>query len=452
MIEINLKQLTKKSFDPSLEEDYKNLRNIVTHEKRKAKFIHFQKTINNKSKHSKKIHAALKKENVVDSKKSNHTETSFIDLNILNQTFSSYNNMIIDKNIVSIEIGKILQNSRPQNFRFEQVSEVEVLKAVKSIKTNATGIDDISAFFIKTGIEIALPFITDIINNALKFNYFPKRWKLALIRPIPKTQNPVSPTDFRPISLLPAFSKIYEKILSDQMKNYFSEEKLLSTFQSAYTKNHSTGTVLLDITDFVFESFDNGEIVILVLLDYSKAFDCANHQLILAKCKALGFQESALQLLSSYLSNRSQKIKIDEDESNWCKLINGVPQGSILGPLLFTILLNDIKDAINYCRHHCYADDTQLFKQTKINEIKECIDKINTDLNNVANFSVNNCLQINAGKSHFIILGTKKKLSELKRVEIPEIKMNHEIISRESEVKNLGVIFDETLSFSKHVT
>ena len=447
-----LKAAYKKSFDPSLEEDYKNLRNIVTHEKRKAKFIHFQKTINNKSKHSKKIHAALKKENVVDSKKSNHTETSFIDLNILNQTFSSYNNMIIDKNIVSIEIGKILQNSRPQNFRFEQVSEVEVLKAVKSIKTNATGIDDISAFFIKTGIEIALPFITDIINNALKLNYFPNRWKLALIRPIPKTQNPVSPTDFRPISLLPAFSKIYEKILSDQMKKYFSEEKLLSTFQSAYTKNHSTGTVLLDITDFVFESFDNGEIVILVLLDYSKAFDCANHQLILAKCKALGFQESALQLLSSYLSNRSQKIKIDEDESNWCKLINGVPQGSILGPLLFTILLNDIKDAINYCRHHCYADDTQLFKQTKINEIKECIDKINTDLNNVANFSVNNCLQINAGKSHFIILGTKKKLSELKRVEIPEIKMNHEIISRESEVKNLGVIFDETLSFSKHVT
>ena len=108
------------------------------------------------------------------------------------------------------------------------------------------------------------------------------------------------------------------------MKKYFSEEKLLSTFQSAYTKNHSTGTVLLDITDFVFESFDKGEIVILVLLDYSKAFDCANHELILAKCKALGFQESALQLLSSYLSNRSQKIKIDEDESNWCKLINGV--------------------------------------------------------------------------------------------------------------------------------
>ena len=132
--------------------------------------------------------------------------------------------MIIDNNIVSNEIGKILQNARPRNFRFQQVSEVEVLKVVKSIKTNARGIDDISAFFIKTGIEIALPFITDIINNALKLNYFPERWKLALIRPIPKTPNPVSPTDFRPISLLPAFSKIYEKLLSDQMKKHFSEK------------------------------------------------------------------------------------------------------------------------------------------------------------------------------------------------------------------------------------
>ena len=95
--------------------------------------------------------------------------------------------MIIDKNIVSNEIGRIFENAHPQNFRFEQVTEVEVLKAVKSIKTNATGIDDISAIFIKSGIEIALPFITDIINNALKLNYFPDRWKLALIRPIPKT-------------------------------------------------------------------------------------------------------------------------------------------------------------------------------------------------------------------------------------------------------------------------
>ena len=448
-----LKSAFKKNFDRETEENYKKLRNLVCHKKRSAKHQNFHKKINSQSKNSKKIHSALKTEKVVDSKKSNNnSETSFINLDILNQTFSSFNNMIVDKNKVSNEIGRIMQHSLPQTFSFQQVTEIEVLKAVKSIKTNATGIDNISAMFIKTGIDIALPFITDIINNAIRCKYFPCRWKFALIRPIPKKANPVSPTDFRPISLLPAFSKIMEKLMGDQMKKHFFEKQLLSIFQSAYTKNHSTGTVLLDITDFVFESFDNGEIVILVLLDYSKAFDCANHDLILAKTKALGFQEQALQMLSSYLSDRQQKIKVDEDESNWCKLLNGVPQGSILGPLLFTILLNDIKNAINHCHHHCYADDTQIFQKTSLQNLKECVEGINSDLNNIADFSVNNCLQINADKSHFIVLGTKSKLAQLKRTNFPPIKMNNEIITRETEVKNLGVIFDETLSFSKHIS
>ena len=157
MTEIDLKRLTKIGFDPGLEADYRDLRNIVTHKKRAAKLRHFKTNINNKSKHSKKIHSALKKENVVDSKKNNNTETSFIDLNILNQTFSSYNNMVIDKNIVSNEIGRIFQNSLPQNFRFQQVSEVDVLKAVKSIKTNATGVGDISMFLL--GLVLKLPYL-----------------------------------------------------------------------------------------------------------------------------------------------------------------------------------------------------------------------------------------------------------------------------------------------------
>ena len=259
----------------------------------------------------------------------------------------------MDSEKIDHYIEKILEKILPQTFEFRPVTEPEIIKIVKSIKTNAMGIDNVSAMFIKTGIHIAVPFITDIVNNAIKHRIFPCRWKLALIKPLPKVPHPIIPSDFRPISLLVAFSKILEKVLAIQMQKYLNENKLLNKFQSAYTKNLSCTTVLIDITDFAFDAFDNGEIVILVLLDYSKAFDCANHKLILAEARALGFIDSALSLLESYLSDRKQKIKIDENESEWCDLMNGVPQGSILGPLLFTILLTDIKDVIVNCKHYC---------------------------------------------------------------------------------------------------
>ena len=340
----------------------------------------------------------------------------------------------------------------PRTFKFEPVSDLEIIKIVKSIKTNAMGIDQISAKFIKIGIHVFAPFLTDIVDNAIKYNIFPCRWKLALIKPLPKVTNPVVPTDFRPISLLVAFSKILEKVMASQMQKYLNENKLLNKFQSAYTKNYSCTTVLLDITDFIFDSFDSGEIVILVLLDYSKAFDCANHKLILAKARALGFMDSAIQFLESYLADRQQKIKLDTHESEWCSLINGVPQGSILGPLLFTILLTDIKDVIVECKHHCYADDTQVFTKCKVSEIENCIEKVNIDLENIAKFSKENCLDLNAGKSKYIIFGTVKNLSSLNNRNLPPVVINNRPIDREKSVVNLGIVFDENLSFSEHIS
>ena len=442
----------KINFDATTFEKYKELRNQINHEKRRAKIKHFNSKINSQVRNSKKVHNALKKEGVVNSKKGNLETPAFKNLNLLNTTFSANNNKIIDYRKVDDYIKKILEKVLPQRFKFEPVTELEIIKIVKSIKTNAMGIDNISAKFIKVGIGIIAPFVTDIVNNAIKYNVFPCRWKLALIKPLPKVPHPVVPTDFRPISLLVAFSKILEKVLASQMLKYLRENKLLNKFQSAYTKNYSCTTVLLDITDFIFDAFDNGEIVILVLLDYSKAFDCANHKLILAKARALGFMNSAISLLESYLSDRKQKIKLDDGESEWCSLINGVPQGSILGPLLFTILLTDIKDIIVNCKHHCYADDTQVFTKCKIPDIENCIEKLNQDLENVAKFSEQNCLDLNAGKSKFIIFGTGPNLSQLDNKTLPPVVINNKPIGREKSVVNLGIIFDEKLSFSEYIT
>ena len=134
---------------------------------------------------------------------------------------------------------------------------------------------------------------------------------------------------------------------------------------------------------------DNSLITILVLLDYSKAFDCANHKLILAKLKALGFKNSSLKWISSYLSGRSQQVTTDKGDSSWIELLNGVPQGSILGPLLFTILVSDISNEVHFCKYHLYADDTQLYITGKVSEIVKLIKNLNADLERIDLMRVN---------------------------------------------------------------
>ena len=144
-----------------------------------------------------------------------------------------------------------------------------------------------------------------------------------------------------------------------------------------------------------------------------KAFDCANHKLILAKLKALGFKNSSLKWISSYLSGRSQQVVTDKGESSWINLLNGVPQGSILGPLLFTILVSDISNDIKFCKYHLYADDTQLYITGKVQDIRLLIENLNKDLNKIAQFSENNCLRLNEGKSVFIFLGSQQNLTKI---------------------------------------
>ena len=123
--------------------------------------------------------------------------------------------------------------------------------------------------------------------------------------------------------------------------------------------------------------------------------------------------DSTLALLESYLLDRKPKITLENKESGWCNLVNGVPQGSILGPLLFTILLTDIRDVIINCKHNCYADDTQVYTKCKISDVDDCIEKVNHDLQNIAKFSKENCLELNARKSKFIIFGTGPNLAQL---------------------------------------
>ena len=235
------------------------------------------------------------------------------------------------------------------------------------------------------------------------------------------------------------------------MCDFFKGDNELDKLQSAYKKYHSTNTALLNITDDIYQSMDKSKITILILLDYSKAFDCANHRLILAKLKAAGFQDEALSWILSYLLERKQKVVTNLGESRWIDIKNGVPQGSILGPLLFLVLVSDLYKSISNGQYHMYADDTQLYYNCSVNQIVSVISKINSDLENVQLFSDNNCLKLNTGKSNFIIIGSRANLNKLKDKNLPPIVLNNEIIERKYHVKNLGVIFDECFTWTNQV-
>ena len=164
------------------------------------------------------------------------------------------------------------------------------------------------------------------------------------------------------------------------MIKYLHEVKLQDIYQSAYKPNHSTVTALLNITDDIYNALDDSELTILVLIDYSKAFDTINHRILFAKLKALGFHSDAISWIVAYLTDRKQKVKTLKDESGWEHVMNGVPQGSVIGPLLFSIMVYDLKDSIKECDYHMHADDTQAYKKTTLDRINFTINRINEDL------------------------------------------------------------------------
>ena len=352
---------------------------------------------------------------------------------------------------VNEEIRSILQNAGNQEnkFTFREVSSYEIKKIIKSLKSNSSGHDDISSFFVKIAIEHITDPIANIINASLKHRKFPENWKKAIVKPIPKIPNATLPTDFRPISLLTIFSKICEKAVTYQIIKFLEENNKRDKNQSAYRKNHSTTTALLNISDDIYDAIDDSELTILVLLDYSKAFDTINHRLLYAKLETLGFSFSAISWICSYLTDRKQKVKTHKDESGWETIKNGVPQGSVLGPLLFTIMVYDIHKCIKNGKYHMYADDTQIYYKLHINQIYDTIKRINEDISRVTKYSENNCLRINAKKSYCIYIGSKHTLKQINNVN--GIHINNQPIKRVNKVKNLGVYFDEHFTWEHHI-
>lgn len=373
---------------------------------------------------------------LVGKKTQNHNT---LDLNELNTNF-------LNTPTQSVDVGFYHNIARTQNqlsFEFNCFSCEDVLEAFMRIKSNAVGFDEIHPSFLKAILPRILPTITYIFNNIVTFSTYPSNWKYAKVLPIPKAHN-----DYRPISILPFLSKVFERLLHDQIIKYTLDNDLLTTRQSGFRPQHSCITALLDVSEDIRSRLDDREIAFLVLLDHSKAFDCVNHGLLTLKLeKMFNFSQTAVRLISSYLSGRSQAVSHQGLLSERKLVPRGVPQGSILGPLLYSMYSNDLPTQLRHCKIQMYADDVQLYTSCKESEIDSCIGNINTDLASIQNWATSNGLCLNPSKSKCLVIYSSNRNTTAN----PELFINGSKIDVVTSAKNLGLVFNSTLTWSDHI-
>lgn len=326
----------------------------------------------------------------------------------------------------------------------------EVTKAIKSLKPKtSSGIDEISAKLVKKCMsEITIP-ITDIINKSFTQGIFPAQLKTSKIYPKYKSGPKTETNSYRPISLISTFSKIIEKIALERLLIYLEQHDLLTSQQHGFLKGRSTATALIQLTEYIIDQLEEGCTATSLFLDFSKAFDCLNHDQLLQKLTTLGIKGKEWEWFSSYLKGRKQLVEITstkdristKTQSGTADIKRGVPQGSVLGPVLFLLLTNDMPDGLQEaCHTVMYADDTVLTLANKTTETLQ--QHLNTQFHQTKEYCLNNDLILNEQKTVQLIFNTRNRHTEpitLPNVEIKET------------TKYLGITIDSKLSWRPHI-
>lgn len=335
------------------------------------------------------------------------------------------------------------------NFKFKPETISNIEKIIDNIRSDvAIGEDMIGAKLIKDMKNTISPILTKIVNKGYETKSFPDSMKYAAIKPIHKKGNTDEISNYRPISILQTLSKVFEKAAANQIVPHLESNKLLHRNQHAYQKCHSTITCLIEVLTYIYSLIDKKKLTAIISLDLSKAFDSIDHKLLLKKLSKLGLGENAVQWVESYLTNRKQITKFKKFKSTEEIVHSGIPQGSIVGPLLFLCYTNDFHEELTgECKTFAYADDTQMvIEATNLKQLTKKAEKV---ISLAQKWYQNNIMKNNIGKTEIIVINTTQKNERIK-VTVEDEGINVSITSK-PYIEILGVIIDNNLNWRKQV-
>ena len=392
---------------------FKNLKNDITQDIRAGKKIYYQRYFSEHKNNLQKIWKGIKEIINVKSKNYDHPtciqegDQNFTDPKKIANSFNDYFSMIADKILQKRKYNgtksyrDFLSNRLLENFVFEDCNENEIKSIISSLdKTKSSGPNSIPTdilFLLKDFISIPL---MHIFNLSFSTGQHPDLFKISKVIPIFKKGSRLLVSNYRPISLLSNLNKILEKLVHIRVYKFLEDFNCLYSLQFGFRQKHSTNHALIDITETIRSALDNKKYVCGVFVDLQKAFDTVNHEILVAKLDHYGIRGVANNWFSSYLSNRTQFVSILGFESDTKPMRHGVPQGSVLGPLLFLIYINDLHCSIKHSKVYHFADDTNLLNIS--NSSKRLQKLVNADLKILYNWLLANKFSLNCDKTEII--------------------------------------------------